>query len=284
MELWKRQWDIQIGTLRVRGDWARDSLDASFEISKDITRTPNKATVRVFNLSSDHRRSFEEGSDIRVIVRAGYEDDLATLFNGTAYVAESRRRRRRRRAGRVFTAADSVDIVTTVEAQDGGNAFSDAQIQRSFGAGTSLIDVMRYVIDAMQIGEGNLTAIGIGSQIYTEGTVVSGRAWRELDRLVRSAGLTWSVQDGVLQLLRGSTPLRQTAVRLSPETGLVGSPAVDIDDTVAATALLIPGLTPGRQVVLQSAVVDGSFRIKRVTYRGATSGQDWYGHLTLERY
>jgi hypothetical protein len=285
MRLFRRAWDVQVGTLRLHGDSSAHSLDLSFDITKDTTHAPNTAQVRVFNLSPDHRRQIEETANLRLTVSAGYEDGMTSLFTGDVHVAESRRRRRAsKKKDGVTISQEGVDVMTILEAQDAGRAYSSAMIQQSFAAWTSLVDVLRACVRAMGIGEGNLASADVPTTTYAEGTVVSGRAWRELDRLVRSAGLTWSVQDGVLQLLRGSTPLRQTAVRLSSSTGLVGSPAVDVDRTVSCTALLIPGLIPGRQVVLESERTSGSYRVKRVNYRGDTAGSDWYANLVLEAY
>ena len=283
MRLFRRTWDVQVGSLRFAGDSQTHTLDLSFDIVKDITRAPNTARVVVYNLSPDHRRQLEETPTLRLIVAAGYEDGITTLFSGDVHVAESRRRRRpsKKREG-LTIAQESCDVQTTIEALDGGQSYADATIEQSFGAWTSLPDVMRACVRVMGIGEGNLASAGVPTTLYAEGTVLSGRAWRELDRLVRSAGLTWSVQDGALQLLRGSTPLRQTAIRLTSSTGLIGSPAVDVDRTVSCTALLISGLTPGRQIVLESAQVSGSYRIKKVNYRGDTAGSDWYANLVLE--
>lgn len=285
MRLFRRTWEVQVGTLLLAGDSVRKSLDLSFLVEKDTTRAPNSAQVRIFNLSSDHRRQIEETANLRLSISAGYEDGVARLFTGDVHVAESRRRRRaaKKKEG-IQLAQEGVDVLTTIEAQDAGRAYSTALIQRSFGPWTSLVEVMRGCVQAMGIGEGNLSSTGVPNTLYPEGTVVSGRAWRELDRLVRSAGLTWSVQDGVLQLLRGGTPLRQTAIRLTPDTGLIGSPATNVDRTVTCTALLIAGLDPGRQVVLSSSMVSGSYRIKRVVYQGDTAGSDWYAQLTLEAY
>ena len=49
-------------------------------------------------------------------------------------------------------------------------------------------------------------------------------AAEQLTELCRSAGLEWSVQSGVLQLLPRGRALQRSAVVLSSDTGLVGSP------------------------------------------------------------
>jgi hypothetical protein len=141
----------------------------------------------------------------------------------------------------------------------------------------------------MGIGEGNLGELGTDATLadgdlssYELGTVLSGVAHRELDRIVRSCGLTWSVQSGVLQLRRAGRALNTTAIRLSPQTGLIGSPSIDADGYVECTSLLNGATYPGRPVVLESRAINGGFQVRRVRHVGDTAGNDWYNELTLE--
>jgi len=239
VRLWRRAWRVDLGSLRIEGDSQTPSLDLNFNITKDVKRTPNSLELNIYNLSENHRQQIESADPLRVVVRAGYMTADSALFFGDVHVANSQRDRKRRRRIRkkhqkdqAVSSFEGPDIVTRIEAQDGGRGYSSMEIQKSYAANTALITVLRDLIAAMGIGEGNLATAGVPTTIYTEGTTVTGRAWRELDRLVRSAGLRWSVQDGALQLLRDQTPLRQTAIVLSPETGLIGSPAVDADGTI----------------------------------------------------
>jgi hypothetical protein len=281
MRLWRRAWRVVLGDILIEGSSQKQSLDIEFSVEKNIKKTPNTAVCKIYNLDQSRRSQLQDQKNLRLEISAGYEGRMSRLFIGDIHVSASSRRKKRKKS-RIHSVMDAADIVTTVEAADSGRRYSSSEIQRSYRDGTSTQTVLRDVVDAMGIGEGNLSSAP--AQIYTEGTVVTGRAWRALDRIVRSLNLTWSVQDGALQLLSGGRPLQQTAIRLTPQTGLVGSPAADVDQTVTCTSLLIPGLTPGRQVVLESALVSGSYRIRRVSYVGVTIGADWYAKLTLERY
>jgi len=296
-DLFRRTWAIQVGDIRIAGTGAgggasTDSLDAAFEINKTTQREPNTASVKIWNLSRSHRQALESTDTLPLRVEAGYVDHSGVLFDGDVRVAASRsraagHRSRQSRMGSLGAVSDVVDIVTEIEAEDGGTAYRDARVQRSFGDDTPVATVLRAAVDAMGIGHGNLNELAADPTMgdistYSEGTVLSGQAHREVDRIVRSIGLRWSVQSGVLQLKRGRAPLQLTAVRLTPSTGLVGSPAPDADGYVEAVALLNPGLYPGRPVVLESRDVSGSYGVRRAIYTGDTAGADWYVTLTLE--
>ena len=297
-DLFRRQWSIQVGTVRVEGigagpGGARTGLDCSFEIERSTRREPNKASVRIWNLAPEHRAALERTRALPVTVAAGYAGAVSTLFDGDVRVAESRRRQAAHRSavsahGRLAGTTDDVDYMTEIEAEDGGTAWRTATVSRSFGPGTPVSAVLAAAVDAMRIGRGNLGEIGtlalgdgdLGA--YSEGTTLSGQAHRELDRVVRSCGLTWSVQSGALQLRRAGRALATTATMLSSSTGLVGSPSVDADGYVEAVSLLNGALYPGRPVVLSSRHLEGSFQVRRVRHVGDTTGSEWYSEVTLE--
>jgi hypothetical protein len=306
-DLYRRAWDLRIGPIRIHGEGAgdgpaTDSLDIAFDIEKDASREPNSAQIRIWNLSPETRGRITESSPLTVVLAAGYDwtgphtvesGRIATLFSGDVRVASSAAAPARRPAGRkrrnsLSVQRDLVDVITTIEAEDAGTAYRTATVSLSCGAGGSVLAAIRHCLSAMAVGEGNLMelgSLGLGGEILTfaAGTTLYGQAHRELDRLIRSCGLTWSIQDGALQLRQAGRALAATAIRLTPTTGLIGSPEPDAQDgTVAATALLIPGLYPGRPVVLEARDLSGSYQVRRVRYVGDTAGAEWYAQLVLE--
>ena len=298
-DLYRRQWVVQVGTIRIEGLGAGDGqeragLDCAFEVNATVQREPNTASIKIWNLSPEHRRVLESSATLSVRIEAGYLGATSVLFDGDVRVSESRRRaalhrQASGRLGRLGQIDDLVDVVTEIEAEDGGTAWRTATVQQSFGVETPISTVLAACVDALGIGRGNLadfdatTAFAGGDvRTYLEGTVLSGQAHHELDRIVRSAGLTWSVQKGALQLRRGSAALAMTAVVLSPGSGLLGSPSVGADGYVTVISLLNGTLSPGRPVVIRSREVQGSYAVRRVRHVGDTAGQDWSSELTLE--
>jgi hypothetical protein len=246
--------------LRVTG------LDVAFRVSKTLAREPNTAEVQLWNLAPSTRQRFEAVKRQRIRIEAGYGDGLGVIFEGDLRKGASHR--------------DGPAVVTTLEAADGERAYRGARVNRSFGPDTSLRSVIESVARSLGLGLGNLDEVsdadfeGLG-QSYAEGTVVSGPARDELDGLLRSAGIEWLIQDGVLQLLVRDRALRATAVRLTPGTGLVESPSLDSENVLRARALLQPGIYPGRKVVVESEFITGTYRVQRAEYLGDTRGGDW---------
>lgn len=279
MTLFRRTWAVTIGTLRVEAP-----MRVAFEIERSTRPQPNKATVRVWNLTREHQAQIEQAAAAQVIVEAGFVGDRGaeTIFRGELF---------RARGGKPPTSVteySTVDAVTQVEARDGGRAYQRARVARSFEAGVRIATVVRACAEALGVGPGNVEEVAAavradtGDDTLPDGTVLSGFAAHELTRLLAGFGLRWSVQHGQLQVLRRGEALQTQAVLLTPETGLVGAPEVATRGRVRATALLTSELWPGRRVVLDSRRVEGAYTCRSVTYRGDSHGSDWHAELELD--
>jgi len=284
-----RYWELTVGTTRIRHDDAvagNRPLTIQFSVTKTLGREPNKATISVTNLSPTRRQSLEDASEPQVELVAGYQEDSShdTIFAGDAYDVYTVR------------TSDGVDRVTTVEAKDGGRSYRTATITSTFGPGVQLATVINACADAMGIGTGNTQSVAgaaeldSGGSILQDGIALEGPAWRALDRLCRSASLRWSVQQGVLQLRAARRAAETRAVRLSPGTGLIGSPSRSSIDprtrkvSIETRSLLIPGIYPGRIISLESSEISGSYMCRSITYTGDSTANDWYADSILEDY
>lgn len=251
-------------------------LDFNFSVTKSLDRSPNTAEIQIFNLAPWSRARLEQTERQRLELVAGYvtEGGTSTIFAGDKRKASSRR--------------EGVDIITTIEAGDGERAARSRRINRSFGPGTTLANVLKALGSEFGgpngIGLGNLPALadtldfeGQGAE-FPEGTVVSGNALDEMRGLVTAAGAELTIQDQNFQVLRRGQPLPGEAVVLRADTGLIESPSVDSEGLVTARSLIIPGIFPGRQVEIESRSVRGFFRVEKATWTGDTSvgALEWY--------
>lgn len=264
MRLWKRAYRLQVADLEIRG------LEIAFNAERTLQRRPGRAEVKIWNLSRERRRALEalEGG-IRVELHAGYEDETPLIFLGELHRAES--------------LTEGADVITTIRSRDGGRAHG-ARVSRSHAAGASWTSAVRTVLEAMGVGDGNLDSFSAatmgGLSSFAAGVTLSGDAGENLDRLMRSADLEWSVQDGALQILHRGGGLSRPAVRLAPGTGLEGSPTRGDRGRLTVRSRMIGGLVPGALVRLESDEHDATLRIERATYKGQLSGKDWGVELT----
>ena len=280
--LFMRSWRVQVGP------FATTDLDCSFKIERTTAARPGTCELTLYNLSAEHRaqilalprrRSFGSAAGAAnpqtvVEVSAGYvEAERPVIFRGNLRRAVQKR--------------EHPEWTLELGAGDGEFALRRARGGQAFAADTSLRDVIRGLAERMEVDPGNvddvseLAALGRVGALFPEGHVLHGPAAEQLTELCRSAGLEWSVQSGVLQLLPRGRALQRSAVVLCPDTGLVGSPEQNGRHRAKAKCLLIPGLAPGGLVELRSTVLNGTYRVGHMALAGDTRGAEWGAELDL---
>lgn len=245
-------------------------LDIVFKVTKTLKKEPNTLELTIFNLNETHRQQLQQKENPVIQLEAGYAQKNGIIFLGDIRDVRSE-----------YT---KPDWVTTLASGDGERATQFDRINKSFAAGTSLPTVIEEVAKSMgDIGLGNLKQIAAtgelpqgGGKQFVNGVTVSGNSAREMSRIVRSAGLEWSIQDKTFQLLEAGQALQTTAIVLTPDTGLIGSPTIGSDGVLVFTSLLNSDILPGKQLQVKSALIDGLFRVERCEYVGDTAGNDWY--------
>lgn len=281
--LFGRRLDLVLGNVRIQRQ------HASFKAEKSLAKHPNTLDLKVLNLSRK-TRGLLQGNRQKVILLAGLGDNLGQVFAGDSRTVDH--------------AQDGAEVVTRVQCGDGESALASARLNESFGPGAKVADVMLALIDKLGVNKGNgVSRLGQGGfrngfEQLAHGFTASGRAAQELDRLMDSAGLTWSVQDGAVQVLGPFELAKGTGVLLTPKTGLIGSPTYanlesggdpnappkpgkSSTPLLKARCLLQPLLKPGGRVEIQSEHVRGVFRIEKLTHQGDVAGDDWYTDLEL---
>lgn len=262
VELFRRECTIVVDTVKVT------DLRMSFRVERSLQPTPNKAEVKIWNLNPDNRARLAAKKDAAVQIDAGYEGGASTLFLGNLRTA--------------LTTRDGADIITTLSSGDGEKAHQTARVALSVKKDTDTGLVLRELVKALGVDEGNLSAAvstvqgaGLG-KLFSAGTVIHGNAAREMTRITRSVGLTWSVQGGKLQFLGLKQALAGEAILISAETGMVGAPSVDNKGVMKARMLLAPDVFPGRLAVLKGEFLQGQYRIEKTVHAGDTHGSDWF--------
>lgn len=265
---------VVIDTLRV------DGLDVRFDVTLQEDNL-GKALIEIFNLNNTHREQIGRGTSFNVTLSAGYIDhDLTDIFKGTIRVASSRR--------------DNSDWITSLKAGD-GDEVAGARIAKTYPAGATFESAWKDGTDALKsagLGIGNAIEAfkkGIpkdGVTQFLHGGIVHGPAFDQLKKLARMHGLKVDIQNKELLVVPIGQPLDSMAIVLSPTSGLIGSPEKarnkDRGVYMKARALIMPGLLPRRKVHIKSALIDSLYVVRKVQYKGDTSGQDWYADLECE--
>ncbi len=237
----------------------------TFKVKKNLKPEPNSVEIKVWNLSPATRKSIEQPKLVPVQLDVGYGGDNHTVYLGQLRSAES--------------IVDGPNIITTISSGDSEQAFGPQRALFKVPAQATPQQILQLAGQAMGVGTGNLAQAQALASASTGGPARTfhGVAATVMGKVVRSNGLEWSVQDGALQLLQTGQSIgtAATAVLLSAQTGMIGSPSSDNKGIVTVKALIQPGLLPGLPIVIAGALLQGAYRIEDAEFNGATWGPDW---------
>lgn len=264
-KLFQRRWKASIG------DLSTDKLRIAFRVTKSLEKEPNSLELKITNLSEASRGKLK-GAGVACVLEAGYEGSRAVIFSGNSRTIDHAR--------------EGSDWTTIARCGDGEQAFQYARINQKFAPGSKLADVIRAAANALTLNKGNLEDALTGTlafQEFSHGFVGFGRAGDVFDKLIRSAGLTWSVQQGAIQVVKRGEPfLQKKAALLTATSGLIGSPVHAPPDkkgkpsVLKCKCLLNPQIIPGRIISLDTRSISGEFVAQKVEHQGDSHGNDWH--------
>ena len=266
------------------------SLHVKFSIKKSDAETPNAAEILIHNLS-DNTATQIKNEFTTVVLQAGYEGNIGTIFSGSI---------KQVRIGR----DNGTDTTVTIYAADGDQAYIATTLNTTLAAGATQSEQMAVAMGPMaQYGVQQGFIADTGTERLPRGKVMYGMSRDYLRTSAQSTGTTWSIQDGKVQVVAKTGVLPGTAVVLSPASGLIGTPE-QTDNGIIIQCLLNPMIRVAGLVRLDHATVseavakastnkpataespvaavaaDGIYRVLVVEYQGDTRGQDWYSTLT----
>lgn len=247
-----RQYDVtEISDLRVE-----------FSVQQSLGREPNTCEATITNLADGSRAAFQE-KPLAATLRAGYGEELATLFSGDVRHCHS--------------LLEGSDWRTTLTIADGDRAYMHANISRTWARGTPIGAVVRDMAAAM-----DLSPPPVSDNRRLRGSYsADGRVSREMTLFLSGYDMTWSIQEGRLQVLAKDRGNTAEAVLVNQDTGMIGSPEFGAPERPRAKpvlrcmSLLNPLIYPGRHARIESSAVTGLFIVHEVEHKGDTHGSDW---------
>jgi hypothetical protein len=254
---------VIVGTFDVSG------LHTAFKVKRTDKSAPNTLELSIFNPGPKTIDEWLQVKQPTVRLDVGYGTELATIFLGAVRFIEPKRK-------------DSKTVEILFQAGDGETEIRSARIAKQVPSKVKPGELLRTVAKSLGVKAGNLDAAvskldarGLGS-MFSAGAALSGKVAPLLDRICASYGLRWSVQDGALQILEVSKALEgRTVPKLTPQSGLIGSPQSDSKHKLSFECRLNPSLYPGGVVVIDSQFVKGNFKLTDVEHEGDTFGGAW---------
>lgn len=181
-------------------------VDFSFEKS-DLT-SQNTGRVTLWNLNPQQLAVLNQ-KDCVVSVRAGYGDNLSLIFAGVVTVAT--------------TTMDEADRKTEIEVVDNLIQIRDTYISIAYKGKVNWKTIMDDV--AGQMGVAVTYSYNAKFTDVENGYSFVGQAKKVMDKGCACCGLTWSLQNGVMQVKRPGDTMSREVFVLNGKTGLLGVPA-----------------------------------------------------------
>lgn len=261
------------------GNLSISNLRISFSVSKTLSWSANSATVRIWNISEDKRSRIKDYGD-QITLRAGYREDAGEqlLFIGNTT--------------QVSHLFDQPEIITTLEAGDGESILNQKYISYSFEEGSTVREIIELVAERMGI---NISEFSIfPNDIYRQGDSFTGMAKDALDKLCNRVNLTWSVQNGFLQILPKNQGSTKPPAEINADTGMIGIPQrftskrmnlynSNIQTGWRVKTLLRPDINPGDRVRIKSvrADINGLFYVYSIRHEGDNYSPQWESTLEV---
>lgn len=247
-------------------------LRLDWQINKARGGDPDSCSLSIFNLHFGFRTMLQAAwatfSPMIVRLYIGWQGIPELVFTGDAwhFVAEK---------------VQGADIVTAVQAMDGGGALRDTPPGGSTAIAMGIKLAVAQLLDMMGISPGPTAMAAI--TLACTGNVAAETLQRvdvtepreALDVYMASIGLAWGIADGFFVVYRNGLRDDVLPVLLTPISGLLEWRVVD-DGGVQFEALTNVSVVPGCQLTILDptgvVVGGGPLRVDKISFNGSTQG------------
>lgn len=234
-----------------------------FDITRNDFSSSNVASIRVYNLSKNRRDQIRKDvsnyNEIKnVVLLAGYNDNIATIFSGQISQAWSFR--------------EGTNFITQIECYDAGPAFVNAQTSTQYPEGTRQSSIIEDLIGSLEkygISKGRIG--DISTVQLTKGNTYSGST---LDILRELTGGALYIDNGKANVLGNNETLNGTIQIINSASGLLGTPKREAL-IVTLEILFEPRIIMGQLLKVESITgdkdINGSYKVVGLHHKGVIS-------------
>lgn len=244
------------------------ALHVNFSLQKSDLETQNTGRVTLWNLNPSQLAVLNE-KDCVVSLKAGYGSKLALIFDGiVSYVS---------------TTIDSADRKTEIEVIDNLVEIRDTYVSVSYNGTVN----WKIIFDDVAAQMGVAVSYSYNAEFVdiSNGFSFVGLARDIMTKGCKCCNLSWSIQNGVMQVKKPGDVMSREVYVLSPDTGLLGIPArvvITQDEATGKNTLgwdveyfLNGAINIDDYVKLESETVTGYFRVYSLEISGDNVSGDW---------
>lgn len=243
-------------------------LHISFSFERTDLETQNTGRVTVWNLNKEHIAALDE-KDCVLSLKAGYGNRMPLIFAGIVT--------------NCVTSLDGADRKTEIEVVDNLVEIRDTYVTISYAGTVNWKTIFDDV--ANQMGVAVTYSYNAEFADIANGFSFVGLARDIMTKGCGCCNLTWSLQNGVMQVKKPGDVMSKEVYVLSEDTGLLGIPARVTEansETSDKTSIgwevvffLNGAIHIDDYVKLESKTVSGYFRVAKLTQEGDNVSGDW---------
>lgn len=258
------------------GDGSPQKLRIKFMINKRMGSTGIPSIIQIYNLTKETRNKLSEATGVTMIVSAGWQNTkIIQLFIGSLLYATHQR--------------EGAAIVTSLMSIEGFFGLFKRVVTGTVLPGVKIQEVVETL--AKQIPEVSVDKklIKVPDYVFgNQGYSYAGTIDKTLDRLARSYGFTWWIDNGVFYAKTDGQPLNTLdnvlinesngLLRADPMLSFAGDLRQDQQIGVTVSSLLNPRVKVGFYFTLQSILNDklnGTYEVHNLTNIGDTHSNEW---------
>ncbi len=243
-------------------------LHCEFSFQKTDLTSQNTGRVTLWNLNKSQIATLKE-KDCAASFRAGYGKNLSLIFSGIISFSA--------------TSLDGADRKTEIEIIDNLVQIRDTFVSVSYNGTVNWKTIMDDT--AAQMGVAVSYSYNASFVDIPNGFSYVGKAKDIMDKGCKCCGLTWSIQNGVMQVKKPGDVMSKEVYVLSPDTGLLGIPTSVViaqDEATGQNQLgwdveyfLNGAINVDDYVRVESKMVTGYFRVYSIDMAGDNRTGDW---------
>lgn len=271
-----------------RGSLEIYNLRMAFSVYKSQSWSTNTATVRVWNLGDSNRNQLNQYGD-QLTLMAGYKNTSTqqtgpqVLFRGNTTLVSH-----------VFP---DPEIISVFNCGDGEKSLNLILASWSFAPGTPVRTVIQAYADLLGLTIQEFSATD--NLVYENGHSFSSLARNGLDVACKAVGLTASVQNNNLIILKEGEGSNKEPIEINQSTGMIGIPERYTDRKQylykalppngapkpgwKVRTFLRPDILPGDRIRLRSnrVEIDGVFYVVSIRHDGDNFGPNFESLLEV---
>lgn len=262
---WIREIEVLAGGKKFESTGDR-GLDIDLNISFGDKEEPDVSEVTIYNLSDHSINEIEKQG--YCVVNAGYKE-LGNIGNVLSGDIED-----------VNTDWQGLDKVTKIKVSDGGKAWRTSELNATYEKGTKASFIMRDLANVMGYEIVEITPKE--DKVYKLGKTIQGPCSNSLKQLVKDTNSKMFINKNRITI-RDEKKGYDTGFVLNGETGLIGSPTLNKDDsgdkteargktkdkkknkeekkTWKVVCLLNPKIETDSIIKIESRSLNGTFRV-----------------------